>query len=91
MKRRLKDQLVDVNQVSQRNLTEADYQLIVGRIYNRTKKQGSRTDLTSDQNDQKSTAEALAQEHDVSTVSVRRYGKLAEIVFRRLYFSGFWA
>ena len=47
----------------------------IGRIYNRTKKQGKRTDLTSGQNDPKSTAEKIATDHGISEKTVKRYGK----------------
>jgi hypothetical protein len=73
---------IDRNQIGRRNLSKDDFRLIVGRIYNRTKKSAHRPQKGG-QNDHLNpgkTAEALAQEHDISPVSVRRYGKLAETV-----------
>ena len=63
-----------------RNLSPDAFRLALGRRYNRAKKQGARTDLTSDQIDQKSTAERLAVEHAVGEATVRRAGKFAEEV-----------
>jgi len=55
--------------------------LLLGRRYNRTKKQGARTDLTSDQNDTKlQTAEVLAQQHGVSPATVKRAGQYAAAI-----------
>jgi phage N-6-adenine-methyltransferase len=55
--------------------------LLRGRRYNRTKKQGERTDITSGQNVQKlTTAESLAAEHGVDEKTIRRDGKFAEAV-----------
>lgn len=67
---------IDRNQLGRRNLSKQDYKLLLGRRYNRAKKQGERTDLTSGQNVQKSTtAEKLAREHGVDEKTVRRSGK----------------
>ena len=55
--------------------------LIRGRRYNRLKTQGARTDLTSDQNAQKSTtAEKLAAQHGVSPATIRRDGADAALM-----------
>jgi hypothetical protein len=67
---------IDRNQLGRRNLSKQDYKLLLGRRYNRAKRQGERTDLTSGQNAQKSTtAEKLAKEHGVDEKTVRRAGK----------------
>jgi N6-adenosine-specific RNA methylase IME4 len=74
---------IDKNQLGRRNLTADAFTLLLGRRYNRAKKQGDRTDLTSDQNDQKlTTADKLAAEHGVGSATVRRAGKFAEEVDR---------
>jgi hypothetical protein len=67
---------IDRNQLGRRNLSRQDYKLLLGRRYNRAKKQGERTDLTSGQNAQKSTtAEKIAREHGVDEKTVRRAAK----------------
>lgn len=67
------------NQLGRRNLSPLAMADLRGRLYNQTKAQGKRTDLTSDQNDQKlETAERLAVELGVSAPTVRRDGKFAE-------------
>jgi hypothetical protein len=75
---------MDANQLGRRNLSPVDFKLALGRRYNRTKKQGARTDITLDQNDTKSepinTAAKLATQHGVSEATVKRAGKLAEAV-----------
>jgi N6-adenosine-specific RNA methylase IME4 len=74
---------IDKNQLGRRNLTADAFTLLLGRRYKRAKKQGDRTDLTSDQNDQKlTTADKLAAEHGVGSATVRRAGKFAEEVDR---------
>lgn|GEM_PF-6093657 len=62
-------------------------QRMLGRKYNRVKKQGKRSDLTSDQIDQKlATDERLAQEHGVSAPTVRRAGSAAEAIDNKATF-----
>jgi len=69
---------IEANQLSRRNLTPDQISLLRGRRYNRLKRQGERTDLTSDQNDTKlQTAERLAKEHGVSGPTIKRDGKVA--------------
>ena len=64
---------IDENQLSRRNLSKEQMSLIRGRQYNRMKKQGLRTDLTSAQNEQKlPVAETLAKIHNVSPATIRR-------------------
>jgi hypothetical protein len=70
---------IDRNQLGRRNLSKQDYKLLLGRRYNRAKKQGERTDITSGKSCQKSTtAERLAKEHGVSEKTVRNAGKFQE-------------
>jgi len=72
---------IDRNQLGRRNLDPRAMSLLRGRRYNRAKKQGERTDLTSGQNVQKSTAaERLAAEHGVNEKTIRRDGDFAEAV-----------
>lgn len=72
---------MDRNQLGRRNLHPDAFTLILGRRYNRAKKQGERTDITSGQSDHKSTtAERLGKEHGVTEKTVRRAGKFAEAV-----------
>jgi hypothetical protein len=68
---------IDRNQLGRRNLSRQDYKLLLGRRYNRAKKQGERTDLTSGQNAPKSerTSARLANEHGVDEKTVRRAGQ----------------
>jgi len=76
---------IDRTQLARRNLTPDQFTMVLGRLYNRLKRQGARTDRTSGQNDQKSeqatkgetTAERLAREHGVSEATVRRAGRRA--------------
>lgn len=73
---------IDANQLGRRNLTPDQASLLRGRRYNRLKKQGARTDLTSDQNEQKSidTAAQLAAQHGVSRATIVRDGAFAQAV-----------
>jgi hypothetical protein len=67
---------IDRNQLGRRNLSTQQRMLLIGRRYNRTKKQGNRTDLTSDKTCQKSTtAERIAKDHGVHANTVRNAGK----------------
>ena len=67
---------MDRNQLGRRNLSRQDYKLLLGRRYNRAKKQGERTDLTSDKSCQKSTtAERIAKDHGVHANTVRNAGQ----------------
>lgn len=72
---------IDANQIARRNLTPDAFKLALGRRYNRQKRQGERTDLTSDQVDTKlQTAARLATEHGVSEATVKRAAKFAQEV-----------
>jgi len=44
---------IDRNQLARRNLTDAQFLVVVGRLDEREKRQGERTDLTCGQNDHK--------------------------------------
>lgn len=67
---------IDRNQLGRRNLSRQDYKLLLGRRYNRAKKQGERTDITSGKSCQKSTtAERIAKEHGVAEKTVRNAGE----------------
>lgn len=70
---------IDRNQLGRRNLSKQDYKLLLGRRYNRAKKQGERTDLTSGKSCQKSTtAGRIAKEHGISEKTVRDAGKFQQ-------------
>lgn len=72
---------MDANQLGRRNLKPDQFTLLLGRRYNRAKKQGARTDLTSCQIVTKlPTAEKLAKEHGVSQRTVVRAGQFADAV-----------
>lgn len=72
---------IDANQLGRRNLSRDAYTLLLGRRYNRTTKQGARTDLTSGHFDQKlTTAEKLAAAYGVGEATVRRAGVYATAV-----------
>jgi N6-adenosine-specific RNA methylase IME4 len=72
---------MDRNQLGRRNLHPDAFTLLLGRRYNRAKRQGERTDITSGKSCQKSTtAERLALEHGVTEKTVRNAGKVAEAV-----------
>lgn len=77
---------MDKNQLGRRNLTPDIFKVILGRIYNRTKKTkaeaGEKGGASKGQNDTclESTAEKLAKEHGVSAATVKRAGKFAEAV-----------
>ena len=68
------------NQLGRRNLTPEQMSYYRGEQYNLQKRQGKRTDITSDQSDQKSqtTAERLADQHHVSAPTIRRDGYYAD-------------
>ena len=69
------------NQLGRRNITPEQRKYLMGIQYKLEKHQGERTDLTSDQNDQKlQTAERIADQHHVSPATVRRAEKYAEAV-----------
>lgn len=72
---------IDRNQLGRRNLDPRQMSLLRGRRYNRTKKQGERTDITCGQNVHKlKTAETLAVEHGVDEKTIRRDGNFATAV-----------
>ncbi len=72
---------IDKNQIGRRNLSRDDFNIVLGRIYNRSKKaDGHRGPKKLDQNEPASTADKLAKEHGVSSATVKRAGKFAEAV-----------
>ena len=66
---------IDRNQLHRRNLNPNGASLLRGRIYNRTKKQGQRTDLTSPQIEEKSTVTKLATQFGVGRATIERDGQ----------------
>jgi len=60
---------IDRNQLGRRNLTPDQMSLIRGRMYNRTKKQGERTDLTSAQSEQRLTSAEVNTRDEISKAS----------------------
>lgn len=72
---------IDRNQLGRRNLTPEDYQIVSGRIYNRRKQQGKRTDVTLGQIGLKSvdTAKEVAAELGTSERTIKRNGQRAEV------------
>ncbi len=75
---------VDQNQLARRNLTDEQRALVLGRIYEREKRQGARTDLTCGQNDHKletgsaATARKVAAEFGVGEKTVCRAAEFAK-------------
>lgn len=69
---------MDANQLGRRNLTEDQWQISIGRRYNREKRQGERKDLTSRQNVEKWTNQNLADEYGISARTVERYAQKAK-------------
>ena len=67
-------------QLGRRNLSPAAESYLRGKRYLETKQQGARTDQTSGQSDQKTTAEKLGEEFKVGEKTIRRDGKFAEAV-----------
>ncbi len=69
--------------IGRRILTPDNWRNILGRVHNRAKRQGERTDLTSDQIDPKlQTADRLAAQYGTSAATVKRAGKFAAEVER---------
>jgi hypothetical protein len=70
------------NQLGRRNLTPEQMSYYRGKQYAMQKRQGQRTDLTSDHNEQKSqtTAAQLARQHQVSDATIRRDAAYAHAV-----------
>jgi len=67
-----------INQLGRRNLTPEKFKYFIGKLYNESKKQGERTDLTSGQNVQKS--KQIAEEYKINEKTVRRAAKFAEAI-----------
>ena len=73
---------IDRNQTGRRNLSPDDFNLIIGRIYNRvkTKGHGVKSGLQKEAQNGKKTSEIIADQFNVSKSRVERAGKLAEAV-----------
>jgi len=77
---------IDRNQLGRRNLTDEQWLLVLGRTYEREKRQGTRTDLTCAQNEHKletgsaATAKKIATEFGVTQATVRRAADFAKAV-----------
>ena len=71
---------IERNQLGRRNLHPDAMALLRGNIYNRAKRQGQRSDLTSGNSCQKSTSEAIAQQTGVSEKTVRNDAAFAAAV-----------
>lgn len=75
---------IDLNQIGRRNLTKDQFDEIIGRRYNRMKKnhggQGSNRYVQSGQNEYfvPKTHQQIAKEHNVSPSTVQRAAKFAE-------------
>ena len=78
----LDDALVWVfkNQLARRNLTDEQRAVVLGKMYERQKKQGKRMDLTSGQNDQKLASEEIAIIAGVGEKTVRRAAEFARAI-----------
>ena len=68
------------NQLGRRNLTPEAVSYLRGKRYNREKRQGKRTDLTSGQSGTKLTADQLAHEYKVGTRTIKRDAQYAKAV-----------
>lgn len=76
---------MDANQLGRRNLTPDAFKLLLGRRYNRTKKQQSGTGANQHVQRGQSgpsakTADTLAEQHGVSARTVKRAGQFADAV-----------
>lgn len=67
-------------QLGRRNLSPGAESYLRGKRYLESKRQGARTDLTSGQNDQKSTSQKLGEEFSVAEKTIRRDAKFAQAV-----------
>ncbi len=69
------------NQLGRRNLTEQEASYYRGKLYESRKRQGTRTDLTSDQNDLKlNTAEEIGRQYGVAEATVKRDAEFSKSV-----------
>ena len=72
---------IENNQLGRRNLTADQFSYFVGRKYERTKRQGERSDLTCGQNDHKLKAsQEIAERHGIGEKTVRRAAEFARDV-----------
>ncbi len=73
---------IDRNQLGRRNLSDEGRKILLGRLYNRSKKaehdggKGKRRSGGQTEHHSEKTAERVAREHGVSAATVRRAGKL---------------
>lgn len=70
------------NQLGRRNLTPNEVSYYRGKLYESQKRQGNRTDLTSGNNYQKSTAEEIAERYGVSEKTIRNDAEFSKAVDR---------
>lgn len=69
------------NALGRRNLSDEQKSYLRGKRYRAEKKQGKRSDLTSPQNEEKSTtAERLAEQNNVSRATIERDAQYAEAI-----------
>jgi len=69
---------IEENQLGRRNLTADQFRYFLGRKYERAKRQGARTDLTSGKNCPKlQTADVIAEQHGVSPRTVKNAASYA--------------
>ncbi len=73
---------LDRNQLARRNLNTEQRALVLGRVYERAKRQGARTDRTSGQKDRKWAAEQLGLANGVDERTVRRAAAFARAMTR---------
>jgi len=71
---------IDSNQLGRRNLNKRQFNMILGRRYNRLKQPHGGARQSSGQNGHLKTATKLAKENGVSEATVRRAGKFAKSV-----------
>jgi len=68
------------NQINRRNQTPEQISYFRGKLYEQKKKQGQRTDLTSGQNVQKLSAQAIAEDYGVDEKTIRRDADFAKAI-----------
>ena len=71
---------IDATHLGRRNLTPDGKRLLIGRLYELSKKQGQRNDLTSPQTAEKLPAERIADQQGVSKGTVERAAKAYRLI-----------
>lgn len=71
---------IDRNQIARRNLTDAQFAVVIGRIYEREKKAHGGDRKSSGHFDHLKTAEKIASEYGVNEKTVRRAAEFAKAV-----------